>query len=92
MPARVRDAITGVEGVSDLKVEQQVLVPQLDVRLKPAAAQQFGLTSGDVRRAAATLIQGRTVGEVYRQQKVYRSGRVERARKYAAIWRQCGNA
>ena len=41
---RVRDAISMMEGVSDLKIEQQVLVPQLDVRLKPAAAEQFGLT------------------------------------------------
>jgi len=68
---RVRDAIADVPGISDLKVEQQVLVPQLDVRLKPEAAQQFGLTAGDVRRAAATLIKGQTVGEVYRKQKVY---------------------
>ncbi|MDA1048922.1 MAG: efflux RND transporter permease subunit [Planctomycetota bacterium] len=68
---RVRDSIADVEGVSDLKIEQQVLVPQLDVRLKPAAAEQFGLTPGDVRRAATTLIKGRTVGEVYRRQKVY---------------------
>ena len=68
---RVRDVIATVEGVSDLKVEQQVLVPQLDVRLKPTGAEQFGLTPGDVRRAATTLIKGRTVGEVYRQQKVF---------------------
>ncbi|MCA9124116.1 MAG: efflux RND transporter permease subunit [Planctomycetales bacterium] len=69
--SRVRDSIADVEGVSDLKIEQQVLVPQLDVRLRPAAAEQFGLTAGDVRRAATTLIQGRVVGEVYRQQKVF---------------------
>ncbi|MBN2475269.1 MAG: efflux RND transporter permease subunit [Pirellulales bacterium] len=68
---RVRDAIADVPGVSDLKVEQQVLVPQLDVHLKPEAAEQFGLSAGDVRRAATTLIKGRTVGEVYRQQKVF---------------------
>ena len=68
---RVRDAVSGIAGVSDLKIEQQVLVPQLDVRLKPEAAQQFGLTAGDVRQAATTLIKGRTVGEVYRQQKVF---------------------
>jgi len=68
---RVKQAIEDVPGVSDLKVEPQVLVPQLDVRLKPDVAEQFGLTSGDVRRAATTLIRGRTVGEVYRQQKVY---------------------
>tara|TARA_R110002049_G_scaffold4601_5_gene32010 strand:- start:22384 stop:25482 length:3099 start_codon:yes stop_codon:yes gene_type:complete len=69
--ARVRDAIEEVQGVSDLKIEQQVLVPQVDVRLKPAAAAQFGLTPGDVRRAASTLIQGKVVGEVYQKQKVF---------------------
>jgi CzcA family heavy metal efflux pump len=68
---RVRDELAKVPGVSDLKVEQQVLVPQLDVRLKPSAAEQFGLTPGDVRRTATTLVKGRTVGEVYRQQKIY---------------------
>lgn len=68
---RVRDGVADIEGVSDLKIEQQVLVPQIDVRLKPEAAEQFGLTPGDVRRAATTLIKGRTVGEVYRRQKVY---------------------
>jgi len=69
--ARVRDAMADVPGVSDLKVEPQVLVPQLNVRLIPGAAEQFGLTAGDIRRAATTLIKGQTVGEVYRRQKVY---------------------
>ncbi|HZL87113.1 MAG TPA: efflux RND transporter permease subunit [Pirellulaceae bacterium] len=66
----VKDAIADVPGVSDLKVEPQVLVPQIDVRLKPQAAEQFGLTAGDVRRAAVTLIRGRNVGEVYHEQKI----------------------
>jgi cobalt-zinc-cadmium efflux system outer membrane protein len=35
---RVHDAMANVKGVSDLKVEQQVLVPQIEVRLKPVAA------------------------------------------------------
>lgn len=69
--ALVHDAMKDVPGVSDLKVEPQVLVPQVEVRLKPEAAEQFGLTPGDVRRAATTLIKGNAVGEVYRQQKVY---------------------
>ncbi len=60
-----------VAGVSDLKVEQQVLVPQLDVRLKPGAAERFGVTAGDVRRAATTLIKGSKVGEVFYKQKVF---------------------
>ena len=32
-----------VEGVTSLKVEQQLLVPQLDVRLRPEASARLGL-------------------------------------------------
>jgi hypothetical protein len=51
-------------------VEQQLLVPQLDVRLRPAASARLGLTVGDVRRAATTLVKGLKVGELYRDQKI----------------------
>ncbi|MCA9026209.1 MAG: efflux RND transporter permease subunit [Planctomycetaceae bacterium] len=61
-----------VEGVSGLKVEQQVLVPQIVVRLRPDAAAQFGLTPGDVIGAASTLINGTPVGELYEGQKIFR--------------------
>jgi len=69
--AKVRDELVDVPGVSDLKIEQQVLVPQIEVQLKPSAAAQFGLTPADVRLAAATLIKGKKVGEVYDKQKVF---------------------
>ena len=67
----VNKAMTGVPGVTSLKVEPQVLVPQLQVRLRPEAAANFGLTPGAVRRAATTLVKGLKVGEVYKEQKVY---------------------
>ena len=60
-----------VEGVSNLKVEPQVLVAQVDVRLRPDAAERFGLTPGQVRRAVTTLLRGTKVGEVYQEQKKY---------------------
>jgi Cu/Ag efflux pump CusA len=60
-----------VPGVADLKVELQVLVPQVDVRLRPDSAALFGLTPGDVRRAVATLVKGAKVGEIYEGQAVY---------------------
>ena len=60
-----------VPGVTTLKIEPQVLVPQVTVRLRPEAAEQFGLTAGQVRRAATTLIQGTKVGEVFQQQRAY---------------------
>jgi CzcA family heavy metal efflux pump len=67
----VAAAMKGVEGVSDLKVDPQVLVPQLDVSLRPDAASRLGLTPGDVRRSATTLVKGTKVGEVYRDQKIF---------------------
>ncbi|MCA1686816.1 MAG: efflux RND transporter permease subunit, partial [Planctomycetia bacterium] len=69
--AEIAAAVKTVPGVTDLKVESQVLVPQLDVRLRPEAAARVGLTAGDVRRAATTLVKGAKVGEVFRDQKVY---------------------
>ena len=66
----VGGALAHVPGVVDLKVEAQVLVPQVEIRLRPEAARRFGLTPGEVRRAAATLLQGTRVGEVYRSPQV----------------------
>jgi Cu/Ag efflux pump CusA len=66
----IADVMQPIEGVTSLKVEQQLLVPQLDVRLRPEASARLGLTAGDVRRAATTLIKGLKVGELYRDQKI----------------------
>lgn len=66
----VGKAVGGVNGVTNLKVEPQVLVPQLEITLDPEALARFGLTPGDVRRTVATLLQGTRVGEVYRNDQV----------------------
>jgi CzcA family heavy metal efflux pump len=60
-----------VKGAANIKVEQQIVVPQLDVRLRADASARLGLTPGDVRRSATTLVQGTKVGEVYRDQKIF---------------------
>jgi Cu/Ag efflux pump CusA len=67
----VAAAIRDVPGVADLKVEPQVLVPQVDVRLRPESASVHGVSPGDVRRAVTTLVKGTKVGEVYEGQKVF---------------------
>jgi Cu/Ag efflux pump CusA len=59
----VEHAIEGVAGVTQLKVEPQVLVPQIEVRLRPEAAVRHGLTPAAVRRAAETVVRGVKVGE-----------------------------
>jgi len=69
--ARVRDAVGGIAGVADLKVESQVLVPQIRIRPRPADLARLGLTSGEVRRQAQTLVAAQKVGEIYRDQKAF---------------------
>jgi Cu/Ag efflux pump CusA len=59
-----------IQGVTSLKVDQQLLVPQVDVRLRPEASARLGLTAGDVRRSATTLVKGLKVGGLYRDQKI----------------------
>ncbi len=68
----VKSAMEKVDGATNLKVEAQVLVPrELEIRVRPDAAARVGLTPGDVRRAATTLVKGLKVGELYQGQKVY---------------------
>ena len=61
-----------IDGVTSLKVEPQVLIPQIVIDFKPEAAAQFGLSPGDVRRATTTLIRGTQVGEIFEEQKIFR--------------------
>jgi CzcA family heavy metal efflux pump len=64
-------AIADVEGVVDLKVQAQVLIPHIEVRFRPERAAIFGLTPGEIRRPAATLVQGTKVGEFYEDQQLF---------------------
>jgi CzcA family heavy metal efflux pump len=68
---RVRAKVAAIDGVADLKVEQQVLVPQIQVRPRLADLATLGLTAGEVRRQAQTLVAGQKVGEIYRDQKSF---------------------
>lgn len=68
----VSNVMKGVDGVTNLKIEPQTLIPQVVVKLRPDAAVQFGLTPGDVRTATTTLIRGTQVGEIYEGQKIFR--------------------
>ena len=69
--AEVGAALKDIPGVSALKVEPQVQVPQITVKLRPESAALHGLTAGQVRQAVTTLISGRKVGEVYQDQRVH---------------------
>lgn len=67
----VGDSLSRVAGIADLKVQPMILVPQIEVKFKPQAAAQFGLTAGDVRRTVSTITNGTKVGEIYEDQKIF---------------------
>jgi CzcA family heavy metal efflux pump len=58
-------AIQDIPGVVDAQVESQKLVPQIEIRLRPGIAEQFGLTPGHLRKVQTTMLKGTKVGEVY---------------------------
>ncbi|MDB5119610.1 MAG: hypothetical protein JWN56_828 [Sphingobacteriales bacterium] len=60
-----------VDGVSDLKVQPQTLVPQLAVKFHADNAARFGVSATNVRSAINTLVNGTKVGEVYEDQKIF---------------------
>ena len=60
-----------MSGVANLTVQAQVVVPKVEVRFDPERAAAFGLTPGQVRGAAATLVQGTKVGEFYQDQRLF---------------------
>jgi CzcA family heavy metal efflux pump len=69
--AEVQKELSGVPGVADNHVDLQVDTPQLQVEVDLAKASTYGLKPGDVRRAAATLVAGEEVGDIFRSGKAY---------------------
>ena len=60
----MKAAITGVDGVTDLMVEQQIEIPQLQIALDRRQLAQHGMTSDYVNEFIETAMNGRTVSDV----------------------------
>ncbi len=67
----IRGAIEGADGVVDLAVEQQVLIPQMQIRVNRGKLAQHGLRPGDVNHVVETAMQGRVVSQFLQQQRSY---------------------
>lgn len=67
----LREVLKDIPGIIELQRDQLVDVPQIQVVTDLAKAQGFGLKPGDVRRAAATLINGEEVGDIFRDGRAY---------------------
>jgi Cu/Ag efflux pump CusA len=67
----IRRAISQVKGVVAPTVESPVVGPAMQVKVDLSAAERHGIKPGDVRRAAAALLSGIQVGNLYEDQKVF---------------------
>ena len=67
----VQGVIAAVDGVEDSQVQLTEQEPTIEVEADVARAEKFGISPGDVRRSAATLLSGLVVGNLFEEQKVY---------------------
>ncbi|MET3950264.1 Cu/Ag efflux pump CusA [Arthrobacter sp. UYEF36] len=67
----VRKALQKINGVQNPTINVAAMNPIVEVEVDLEAAQRVGIKPGDARRAAATLMQGVIVGNLFEQQKVF---------------------
>jgi CzcA family heavy metal efflux pump len=67
----VEEKLGTIPGIIDLHTEQLVSIPQIQVKVDLAAAQDHGVTPGEVRRIASTYVAGEEVGDIFNTGKAY---------------------
>jgi CzcA family heavy metal efflux pump len=69
--AEVEAQMKTVEGVVDLQIEKQVLMPQVRIQPDRAKARLYGIQIGELNELLETALNGRTVAQVLDGQKTY---------------------
>ena len=65
----IKKAIEGTNGLVDLQVEQQVLIPQVKIQLLREEAAKYGIVVGDLAQLMEKALQGEVVGQILQGQK-----------------------
>lgn len=68
---QIQGIIKNVEGVVDLNIERQVMVPQLLIRIRRNDLQRFGLQAGKVAEELEVFYNGKVTGKMYDGQKSF---------------------
>jgi len=67
----VEAVLAGVDGLVNVRADAIIEEPQVEIEVDLAAAEQYQIKPGEVRRAATTLLSGLRVGNLYEEQKVF---------------------
>ena len=63
--SRIKQTISGIDGIVDVNLEQQVERPELVIRPRREMLARYGVTIADFNAAISTAIAGRKVSQVY---------------------------
>lgn len=69
--AEVFRALEGTEGLVDLQVEQQVLVPQIKIQLMRVKAAEYGIVLGELTSSLEKALNGEIVAQVIESQRTF---------------------
>lgn len=67
--AEIKNSLADVNGLVDLQVEQQVLIPQVKVQLMREDAARYGIVVGDLAHLLENALQGEVVAHILEGQK-----------------------
>ncbi|MDR2886440.1 MAG: CusA/CzcA family heavy metal efflux RND transporter [Bacteroidales bacterium] len=68
---QIKDAVSDVEGIADLNVEQQVERPQLKIEPKREMMARYGITPPEFAEIINVMLAGETVSQVYEGNRAF---------------------
>ena len=69
--AEIHKAIEGTQGLVDLQIEQQVLIPQVKIQLLREDAAKYGLVIGELTESLEKALNGEIIAQVIDQQRTF---------------------
>jgi CzcA family heavy metal efflux pump len=66
---QVKTAIEGTEGLVDLSVEQQIEIPQIQIKARREMLTRYGITTGEFTDFIDAAFAGERVGDIYEDDK-----------------------
>ncbi|AGH94729.1 efflux RND transporter permease subunit [Pseudobdellovibrio exovorus] len=67
----LQEAIKDIDGLVDLRIEQQGLIPQVKVQVLRDEAAKFGLSAGEVTHLLESAFNGKTVAQIMEETRIY---------------------